>query len=321
MALDVSGLTDYVNQNSQELLTALHYEGTSYKYMTPLAGVKDKENLQLFALTAYPQATAGGCDVVASGSATFTKREMNVEKIAYRDEICLDDLTPKWTQMLLAPGAAGEDEITAQLANDMNAELKALIMENNEIADWQGNTASGDAVLRQYDGLIKIIDAASDEVLANTTNAALGWTTITAGTGITTANVISIVKVMVRAQPEKLKRQTGKYLFAGTDVFDLYVQALEAANLFHLDATTDLSSYEIRVPGTNIIMVGVAGLTGTSRLFLAQKRNLFYGFDLASDTDSIVWKVLESDKMRYTAKLKRGMQVAYPSEVVSFKLT
>lgn len=321
MALVVSSLTDYVNQNSLELLKALHYEGTTAKYMTPMAGVKKEDALQLFALTAYPQAGADGCDLTASGSATFTQRTMVVKKIGYRDEFCMDDLLPKWTQMLLAPGAAGEDEITSQLAAQMNDELKALITEHHEIADWQGNTASGDAILKQYDGLIKIIDAASDEVLANTTNAALGWTTITSATGITAANVISIVKVMCRAQPEKLKRQKGKYLFIGTDVFDIYVQALEAANLFHVDATTDLSGYVIRIPGTNIEAVGVAGLTGTSRLFLAQKRNLFYGFDLISDEDGIVWKVLESDKMRYTAKFKRGMQVAYPAEVVSFKLT
>jgi len=321
MALSVSTLTDYINQNSTELIKALHYEGTSAKYMTPMAGVTKEEALQLFALTAYPQAGADGCDMVASGSAAFTQRTMVVKKIGYRDEFCMDDLLPKWTQMLLAPGAASEDEITTQLGNQINDELKALITEHHEVADWQGNTSSGDAILKQYDGLIKIIDAASDEVLANTTNTALGWTTITAGTGITTSNVISIIKVMVRAQPEKLKRKSGKYCFCGTDVFDLYVQALEAANFFHLDATTDLTGYEIRIPGTNILLVGVAGLTGTSRLFLAQKSNLFYGFDLVSDEDGIVWKMLESDKMRYTAKFKRGMQVAYPSEVVSFKLT
>lgn len=314
MGLVVSGLTDYLNEQSQTLLTALHYEGTTAKYMQPMAGVKKSEALQIFGLTAYPQADAQGCDLVASGSASFTQRTMDVEKIGYRDELCMDDLLPKWTQMLLAPGSMSEDEITQQLAEEFNAELKALITEHQEVADWQGNEASGDAILRQYDGLIKIIDAAGTAVDGNTGN-------VTVGTGITSANVIAIVKAIWKARPEKLKRKTGQTLWMGTDVFDLWVQALETANLFHVDATTDLSNYELRIPGTNITAVGVSGLTGTNRMFLGQgKRNFFYGFDLLSDTDKIEWKILESDKMRYTVKLKRGLQVAFPDEIVQFKL-
>jgi len=314
MGLVVSSLTDYLNEQSQTLLTALHYEGTTAKYMQPLAGVKTKEALQIFALTAYPQDNAQGCDMVASGSAAFTQRVMEVEKIGYRDELCMDNLLPKWTQMLLAPGSMTEDEITQALAGEFNSELKMLITEHQEVADWQGNTASGDAILRQYDGLIKIIDAAGTAVTGNTGG-------VTTGTGITTSNVIAIVTAMWRARPEKLKRKTGQTLWMGTDIFDMWVQALGTANLFHVDATMDLSNYELRIPGTNVHAVGVSGLTGTNRMFLGMgKRNFWYGFDLLSDTDKIEWKILENDKMRYTVKLKRGLQVAFPEEIVQFKL-
>ena len=191
MGLVVSSLTDYVNQQSKELLVSLHYEGKTAPYLTPIAGVKKTDALQLFALTAYPQ-EASGCDLVASGSATFTQREITVSKIGYRDELCMDALLPKWTQMLLAPGAAGEDEITAQLGQTMTDELKKLIVENIEVATWQGDLTSGDAVKKMFDGYIKIITAAT-AINGNPTS-------ITTGTGITTTNVIGIVNGMCAAR-------------------------------------------------------------------------------------------------------------------------
>jgi hypothetical protein len=310
MSFVVSSLTDYVNQQSQVLHTALHYEGKSAKYLTPMAGVKKTEALQLFALTAYPQ-EATGCDIVASGSATFTQREITVSKIAYRDELCMDALLPKWTQMLLAPGAAGEDEITAQLADQLSNELKALIIQNIETATWQGNTSSGDAVVAMFDGYIKIITAAT-AINGNPTN-------ITTGTGITAGNVVGIVNGMCSARTEVLKHASDQVLFVGTDVFDLYVQALETANLYHVDQTKWVD-YEMGVIGKNVTLAGVPGLTGTSKLYLGQKSNFYKGFDLLDDSDKVEWKILESDKMRYTAKFKMGVQVAYPSQIVEFIL-
>ena len=313
MGLTVSSLTDYLNQQSQELLTALHYEGKSSKYLTQMAGVKKVEALQLFALTAYPQANAGGCDMVASGDVAFTQREMTVAKIGYRDELCMDSLLPKWTQILLAPGSGnpGEDEITARLAGKINDELKAWIIEHIEVATWQGDIASGDAIKAMADGYIKIITAAS-AINGNPTN-------ITTGTGITAANVIGIVNGMCAARTERVKHASDQVLFCGTDVFDLYVQALETANLYHVDQTKWVN-YEMGVIGKNVTLAGVPGLTGTSKLYLGQISNFFKGFDLLSDEDSIVWKILESDKMRYTVKMKLGYQVAYPAQIVEFIL-
>jgi hypothetical protein len=123
---------------------------------------------------------------------------------------------------------------------------------------------------------------------------------------------------MCGARTEALKHSTEQHLYVGTEVFDLYVGALATANLYHVDATSWVD-YQMSVVGKNVTIVGVPGLSGTNRLFLGQKKNFIYGFDLLSDTDQIVWKILESDKMRYTAKFKRGTQVAYPSEIVQFK--
>jgi hypothetical protein len=46
MGLVVSSLVNYVNEQSRELLTALHYEGKTAPYLTPIAGVKKTDAFQ-----------------------------------------------------------------------------------------------------------------------------------------------------------------------------------------------------------------------------------------------------------------------------------
>lgn len=313
MSFDVSSLTDYVNEQSRDLISRLYFEKTSSDYFTLQAGVKKTDALHLLAVTAFPQ-DGSGCSPSASGDVNFTDRNITVGQITYFSGFCMKDLIPKYTQILLAAGNAETESMSfeAQVA-DM---IIGTIMEQNETADWQGDTASANVYINRYDGLIKTIDAATTAVDGNSG-------AVTAATGITSGasgNVDTLIRDVCNARPANVKSAANQVLFVGQDTFDKYVDTLNAKNLFNVNAT-DWANYTMSVVGKNVTLVGVVGLDGTNRMFLGTQENFVLGFDLQNDEEEFdMWYEKKDDKVYYRVKFKRGLQVAYPTEIVEFTL-
>jgi hypothetical protein len=310
MSFNVASLTNYVNEQSTDLISRLYFEKTSSDYFTLQSGVKKTDALHLLAVTAFPQ-DGSGCSPTASGDVVFSNRDITVGQITYFSGFCMKDLIPKYTQILLRAGNAETEEMAfeAEVADS----IIKTIMEHNEVADWQGDTASGNVYINRYDGLIKIIDAATTAVDGNTSAA----TSITSGAS---GNVDSLVNAMANARPAKVKSALNQVLFVGQDTFDKYVDTLNAKNLFNVDATS-WANYSVSIPGKNITLVGVVGLDGTDRMFLGTQENFFLGFDLQNDEEEFdMWYEKKDDKVYYRVKFKRGLQVAYPNEIVEFTL-
>ena len=313
MSFDVSGLTDYVNENSTDLISRLYFEKTSSDYFTLQAGVKKTDALHLLAVTAFPQ-DGSGCSPSASGDVNFTDRNITVGQITYFSGFCMKDLIPKYTQMLLAAGNAETESMSFE--SQIASMILSTIMEQNETADWQGDTASANVYINRYDGLIKTIDAATTAVDGNTG-------AVTAATGITSGasgNVDTLIRDICNARPANVKSALNQVLFVGQDTFDKYVDTLNAKNLFNVNAT-DWANYTMSVVGKNVTLVGVVGLDGTNRMFLGTQENFVLGFDLQNDEEEFdMWYEKKDDKVYYRVKFKRGLQVAYPTEVVEFTL-
>ena len=75
------------------------------------------------------------------------------------------------------------------------------------------------------------------------------------------------------------------------------------------------------LPGTNLKVVAVNGLTGTNRIITSRASNMYIGMDAMSDSDSIkMWESMDDQNVKSSINFKRGTQVAYPAEIVSFTL-
>ena len=315
MAFSIGTLTDYINQNSDELIKRLYFENKSQRYFgTVQSGIKLTDALQILTVTATQLADTG-CAVTTSGSTSFTQRNITVGAIRYEDSLCPADLRTKWTQRLLRVGANNEAE-SLTFEQEISDRLVGVVKEHVELGDWQGDTVSGNANLNKYDGLLKLIDAAGTAINGNTTS-------ITSGTGITTGstgNVVTIVENMMFARSEALKNAPDQILFVGTDTFDKYAKTIRDLNLFNVDASMWMN-YEMPVVGYNVKMVGVPGLSGTNRLILGQMDNFVLGVDLENDYEEFdMWYSKDDNVIKYRLRFKRGVQVAKPSEIVNFKL-
>jgi hypothetical protein len=315
MAFDVSTLAAYTKDNWKELVTSSVLGSKTANLIKSqgnvLVGVKSAENITIMDTDAFFQ-SGTNCGFNASGTTTFTQRAVTVGKIKINEALCLKDLESKFLQNALPQGSMYTDMIFAEQYSNRKAEKVA---EQMEIALWQGDTASANGNLNKFDGLLKLITAASTAVTnANTS------TYITGGpiASITVTNVISVFDAIYTAIPAKVVAKDDITIFCGMDTFRLYTIALKNANLFayNLDIKADS---EFFLPGTTVKVVAVQGLNGTNDLVAARISNLFMGTDLLNEEERFeIFYAKEADQIRYVNEFKAGVNFAFPDEIVKF---
>lgn len=317
MAYNVAALTNYTIENEELLVMKSLFESKTQKLIQSegniMTGVKSSEQINILDTDALFQ-TGGTCGFTSSGTTTFTQRAVTVGKIKINESLCPKALETKYTQKALQLGSR-YDKIPFE---EQYTSLKAAkIAEQLEIAIWKGDTASGDAGLNKFDGLIKLIDAAAVSVNGNPT-------AITSGTGITASNVKGIINGMWGLLPSRVQGKDDVRIFVGWDVFTLFIQAYTDANLFAFapkGSEVSAQNGEVIIPGTNYKLTAVHGLDGTNRAFSIRMSNLFLGVDLENEEER--WEIFfakEADEIRFVAEFKMGVNVAFPNEIVSFKL-
>jgi hypothetical protein len=131
------------------------------------------------------------------------------------------------------------------------------------------------------------------------------------------ANIVAAFDEMAAAVPADAIDSDDLTLFCGYDTYRTYTNALRNANLFHYDGKEGVD-FETMMPGTNIKVVAVSGLTGTARIFLAEASNLFMGTDLLNDAESFkIFYSEDNDEVRVIQKFKVGFNFAFGARIVS----
>ena len=310
MAFNVTGLTNYTNEQSTELVIKSLFGSKTAAVLQAAGqvqvGVKSAEALNILSSDVFFQ--ADGCGYTASGNTTFTQRVITVGAIKVEETLCPKTLEAKWMQTQIAPGSPEAVPFEEQIGSEKASRIAKLL----EVAMWQGDTATSNTNpnTNRFDGFNKIIDAASASTVAGNTSSA---------TAITVANVEGLVDDIYNVIPADIADAEDLVLFVGIDTFKKYTTALRASNLFHYAA--DSEGMEIMIPATNIKMIGVGGLSGTNRMFLARLSNLFVGTDLANEEEEYrFWYSQDNDEVRFRATMKYGVQVAFPDQLVQFTL-
>jgi hypothetical protein len=308
MAFDVTALTAYIEDRDFPLVAKLQFDPELKAAKATIQdGIKGSSNLHFMETSVEFQ--VDDCTRSASGTTTFSDKTITVGKIAIAEDLCMDDLENKWTQILLKKGVMeGRQAIPAEIAAIYMEEKMVKYKQAIAVADFQGDTGSGVANLNKYDGWIKFIDAGA-AVIGNTGG-------VTVVTGVTVANILTILDAMYLARPTNLR---GKdiTLDMPQEWYDLYVVALKNANLFHYTS----SEGETKLYGTNVNINAEFGLNGTNRMFLSYDSNYVVGMDADSDGDftSRVDPVTLK-KVLVDSNFRRGTQIQFVEDVVQFTL-
>lgn len=316
MGFTVGSLTNYVNEQSKELLVALQFEAETASFANVQTGIKSSAALQLLANSPVPQ-DGSSCGFNASGDSTFTQRTLATSAIKYQDSLCPRTLQSKWTQIMLKKGQNYDDSASPEILRAILDDVTKQIKRRQETADWQGDTSSGSAYLNRYDGLIKIIAAATTG----------GTATAVAGP-VTTSNVRTIVQNIVSkigTLPTLVGNPNVK-IFMGYDIAELYRQKIFADNLYHVNGQGDQKGMMAEGSVHEIVPVhgldGLGSSSGAAAPFifaLDPDRNLYLGVDMeGEDEQAKVWYSEDDDLVKYSFRFRRGWQVAYPSEIVEY---
>lgn len=314
MAFSVGTLAAYTKEN-EALLVASSVLGSKTASLIKdqgnvLVGVKSSEKIGIMDTDAIFQ-DGSSCGFNASGTTSFTQREVAVGKIKVNEALCLKDLESKYLQKALPAGSMYDSMVYAEEYSNRKAEKIASQLEKGL---WQGDTDSVDVNLNKFNGIIKLITAAGASVVNANSVAYHG----SVETDITDSNVIAIFDSVYKAIPAEIVDKDDVAIFCGMDVFRTYTVKLKTSNLFHYQFDGKANG-EFFLPGTNIKVIAVQGLNGTKKIIAARVSNFFLGTDLINEESKFeLFYAQEAMQMRFVAEFKMGVNFAFPSEIVKF---
>jgi len=307
MSFNLSNLTEYVDEQKNDLIRKSFLEPRTMDLITIQPGVKFKETINILDTDVAFQ--SGHCTFAADGTVIFSQRELEVSEIRINEEYCMADLNKFYLQKSLNPGSWNESmgELEGAFAESKAEKIRNAV----DIALWQGDIASGSGNNAFFDGFIFQIDGSGTAVAGNTS----------AATAITLVNVIDLVRDVYNVLPDD-ELDLDVKLVVGYDTYRLYSQALIEANQFHYTGDEDQTGrMRMMIPGTNVEVVALKGLTGLNRMFTLTSLNYYAGTDLEGEEETFeFWYSKDDQNTKFAVKFKMGTQIAFPERIVEFTL-
>lgn len=296
MALNVSGLTDYVNVHKDELLVKAAADSKTVRFVDIMPGVKSEDAIPYLSSTVVLD-DGSVCGFEAKGNDVFTDRKIKTSAVKVNKEFCWKDFEKKYANYQLLWEAGRETlPFSEKIAN---ANLEAIQKELENVI-WDGNSAiTIDGFLKQ----ISEIDSAS---------------TI-AASGITSASTYTdIIKAVVKAIPGAALKK-GVNLFLSHTAFNGYIAEQNetcCANRPVLDAAVETLVY---AGDSRITLVPVEGLENSGAFVAASKDALVYATDIeGSEGEYKMWYSEDNDKFRLRVLFRAGTALRWPDEIAYY---
>jgi hypothetical protein len=304
---DVTGLSPYVDDQREDLIHRSVTEAQTLGYIAIQQGIKGTEDLKLLNDSIVYQ--SGDCSMSPSGDTIFTDRQISVETIGYLKKFCQKDLAGFWTQLALRPGAMAEDKTLPfeQILINYLLELHAFELEK---LIWQGNKLSGAGNLAFMNGFNQFLTVLNGCVDLNVSGA----------TSIDATNAFNIFYEAFENTPANVAEGADFICFTGRENFNFLLKNLVDLNMFNYNPAQIATMNEILLPGTNMRIVKVNGLNGTTKIYTGRASHFYFGTDLSSDFESYdLWYSFDDDVIYLRSKFRAGVQVPFLNQVGTFE--
>ena len=171
---------------------------------------------------------------------------------------------------------------------------------------WKGNKATGTGNLQWMDGYQSFLTVANGCVDLNTTPT----------TAINASNAFDVFYECFINTPAAVAEQTDFIAFTGRENFNYLLKNLVDQNFYHYSPETIANMDECLVPGTNMRVVKVPGLSGLDNIYTGRAGHFYFGTDLSSDFENYeLWYSQDDDVIYVRSKFRAGVQVPFLSEI------
>lgn len=288
MAINVSALTAYVDEQRLPLIRKTIFAAPSVKHFNLQTGVKHAAALNILNTTvAFGDGATCGWD--EAGTSAFSQRILEVGNYKVNMSFCDKAMLKYWNGYDVRV-AAGQK--TLPFEEDFVNGVIDGVAEKLERIIWTGVKATD-----RMNGLLTILRGEQSVI------------TTQAG-----ATIYGSVLNAYKAIPAKKLDKAA--LFLGVDKFRDLVLELTEKNLYHYNPEID-AKMEIVLPGTNTRVIAVSGLNGQAYVVAADPENIYYGVDMEGDEEKFdLWYSQDNQEFRLAINFNAGVQVAFPDEIV-----
>ena len=291
MAIQLSGLTAYVEEQRLPLIRKTIFAAPSVKHFNLQTGIKHAAALNILN-TSVEFGDGATCGWDEAGTSEFSQRVLEVGNFKVNMSFCDKAMLKYWNgyEVRVAAGQKSlpfEEDFVNGIIDGIKSQMEKNI--------WQGVKATD-----RMDGILTILAAESGSTIQPSVES--GATAY--------ERVLAVYKAIPASKLDKAE------IFMGVDEFRDLVLELTAKNLYHHNPAVD-SDMEIILPGTSTIVRGVSGLNETAAIVASAPDNIFYGVDMEGDDEAFdLWYSKDNQEFRLAINFNAGVQVAFPDEVV-----
>jgi hypothetical protein len=304
---NLSSLATYTDEVGGELMRKAILEGETAKIIKVQPGVKGSQAINLLDSTLVVQ--DGACGWNASGTTTYTQRDITVCQYKVNEALCPQDLNDYWLGQLLTPGSYNET---------VPFEEQISILKTQQISQYIENQIWGaSSATTCFSGFKELFAQ-----VGSGTTTVTGGIVVTGSSALTSSNALTQIDLLVEAIPDDVVDRTDWVVFMSHANYRKYLINYRTANYYHFNPEDSYQNFKTFHPATNILVHPVGGLNNTNTIVLAPAGYLVLGVDLMSDSEQLkMFYSVDFDEVRLRSNFKVGVQVAWPQYVITNGLT
>ena len=252
--LNLDGIKNYIAQNQEIIASKLIAKTDSTKWLQIQNNVTTDTALHQL-ITNLEIQDGKNCGFNAAGSQTISDRKFEPAILKVNAEYCAKDFigTYKAYELKIAMGKS-----PLPLEEALIEDILQGIANENERLIWSGRKAEGALI----DGFIELINETS---------------------GVESTDIESTLE-LVKFAYKKTDDKKASIVMSSAKFRELVLELMEK-NLYHYNEK-DNADQVIILPGTNMKVYGIDGITNTERIYVVRLDEMFVGMDNAEDAST-----------------------------------